>query len=788
MDTPAGCRWLRKVPLTQPTYEQMCERIAQLEKELAGYRQLPYERFFQNAGMGMLHLDRHLRIADANRQALRILGYAHAEITRMHAHDLVHPDDINAQPLFSAADLIHTQKALTLERHYLCRDGRYIPVEVSLWAFSAELLTVMFRDISGRQRADEALRKANEALEVIYNSAQAAIVGLDRQARVMFWNPAAEKMLGWPRQEVLGKPYPAVPEDQQSVFADYCQRVMAGQTFDSLELHQRRKDGALLYAVSTTGPLRNDKKEVIGLISYMFDITARKQAEQALQQSEQRYRSLVENTQDGYFTIDLLSGKLLFLNQHICQLLGYSQAEALHLTLWEVIPEEDHALLREAVTRWRTSRKMNTSANVYRVRRKDGTTFRAEISGAVVAFDGKPAIQGLLRDITEKERLQQQLQQSQRLDSIGTLAGGVAHDFNNLLMAIMGNATLARVGLSPGHPAFERIDNVISHVKDASSLTKQLLEFARGGKYEVKATHLNQLVEKTVTLFGRTKKEITIESTLFPDLWTVEVDRGQIEQVLLNLLVNAWQAMPQGGQIRVETANASLDAAYCQALNIPPGNYVRLSVTDTGTGMDKAIQSKIFEPFFSTKDRGRGTGLGLASSYGIIKNHDGLITVYSEKGQGAKFNIYLPAVGKPVARPEEKVEAQTVAGSENILLVDDEQMILDIGKAMLVELGYHPLLAHSGQEALEIYSREREKIDLVILDMIMPVMGGGDTYDRLRALNAGVKVLLASGYSLSGEAGQILKRGCNGFIQKPFNLEELSRKIRQVLDAEACAS
>lgn len=771
--------------MTKPTYDELCERISKLEveAELTLRKQFPYERFFQNAAMGMLHVDGQLRIVGANRQALRLLGYTHDEITRMSTRDLVHPDDVNAQPLISAADLAHSDRVMTLERHYLCKDGRYIPVEVSLCAFTAETLIVMFRDISVRQRADEALRKANEALEVIYHSAQAAIVGMDRQTRVLFWNPAAEKMFGWPRQEVLGKPYPAVPEGQRELFDNYFKRVMEGQTFDYLELNHQCKDGALFYAVSTTGPLRNDKKEVIGLISYMFNITERKQAEQALQQSEQRYRSLVENTQDGYFVIDLPTGRFLFLNQRICQLLGYTRPEGLALTLWDVIANEDHALVRETVERWQKSQKVTSMANIYRAKRKDGTTFRAEISGAVVTFEDRPAMQGLLRDITEKERLQQQLQQAQRMESIGTLAGGVAHDFNNLLMAIMGNATLAKLGVSLDHPAYERIDNVVNYVKDASALTKQLLEFARGGKYEVKATDLNQLVGKTATMFGRTKKEIAIYTRLFPELWTVEVDRGQIEQVLLNLLVNAWQAMPEGGQIVVETANERLDSAYCDAFNIAPGNYACVSVTDTGIGMDKEIQSKIFEPFFSTKDRGRGTGLGLASAYGIVKNHEGTISVYSEKGKGAKFNIYLPAVEKPVETIEEKIEAKTVAGSENILLVDDEQMILDIGKAMLAELGYNPLVARSGQDALVIYAKEKAKIDLVILDMIMPVMGGGDTYDRLKVLNAGVKVLLASGYSLSGEASQILNRGCNGFIQKPFNLEELSRKIRMVLDS-----
>jgi PAS domain S-box-containing protein len=358
--------------------------------------------------------------------------------------------------------------------------------------------------------------------------------------------------------------------------------------------------------------LRNAIKEVNGLIAILFDITSRKQAEEALKQSEQLYRSLVENTQDGYFISELPSGRFGFLNNRICQLLGYTPRETLALTLWDVIEASDHHSLQEALAHWQKGPK-SAAAMVFRAKRKDGTSFRVEISGAPVTFADQPAIQGLLRDITENERLQLQLQQAQRMESIGTLAGGVAHDFNNLLMAILGNTTLAKLGVPPKHPISERLESIITYVQDASALTKQLLEFARGGKYEVRTTELNVLVYKTVQMFARTKKEISVHTTLSPDLWAVEVDRGQIEQVLLNLLVNAWQAMPKGGKISVETAKTVLDISYTGAYGVPQGNYVRLNVADNGVGMDKAIQTKIFDPFFTTKDRGRGSGLGLAS-------------------------------------------------------------------------------------------------------------------------------------------------------------------------------
>jgi len=259
------------------------------------------------------------------------------------------------------------------------------------------------------------------------------------------------------------------------------------------------------------------------------------------------------------------------------------------------------------------------------------------------------------------------------------------------------------------------------------------------------------------------------------------VDRRQIEQVLLNIYVNAWQAMPGGGELYLQTKNIVIDDNYVKPYQMKSGRYVKISITDTGVGMDDATQKKIFDPFFTTKEIGRGTGLGLASAYGIIKNHDGIISVYSEKSKGTTFNIFLPTSEKKIVKEKELSKA-LLKGSETVLLVDDEQMVLDVGKPMLENLGYEVIVAKSGQAAIDFYQERRDQIDIVILDMIMPDINGGDTYNRLKEINPEIKVLLSSGYSINGQAQEILNRGCNGFIQKPFNLKDLSQKVRDILD------
>ena len=390
------------------------------------------------------------------------------------------------------------------------------------------------------------------------------------------------------------------------------------------------------------------------------------------------------------------------------------------------------------------------------------------------------ATQRMLAEIADRKKLEAQFLQAQKMESLGTLAGGVAHDFNNLLMAIQGRTAIMLRQKDASHSDFGQLKEIEDYVQRAADLTKQLLGFARGGKCEVRTTNINELIKNSAKLFERTKKEIVIHSKCQEEVWNLRVDRGQMDQVLLNLFINAWHAMPGGGDIFIGTENVTIDDRFVRGFKVTPGKYVKISIVDTGEGMDEATRQRIFEPFFTTREMGRGTGLGLASVYGIIKNHDGFIDVYSEVGQGATFNIYLPAYEEDELK--EKVRAGDIlAGSETILLVDDEDMIVDIGKALIEELGYRVLPAKSGREAIGIYQENGENIDMVVLDMVMPDMGGGETYDRLKAINPGVRVLLASGYGINGQATEMLYRGCDGFIQKPFDLIKLSQKLREVL-------
>jgi PAS domain S-box-containing protein len=514
------------------------------------------------------------------------------------------------------------------------------------------------------------------------------------------------------------------------------------------------------------------------LLTTVENALERKRAEEALRKSEEKYRSLFEDSRDAV-VITNREGKLVDVNQAWLDLYGYTRGEIADLNVGQLYASpDDQSRFQEGI-----EQKGFVRDYEFKARKKDETEMDCLITATVRRVDDESILgyQGIIRDITEKKRLEAQFQQAQKMQAMGTLAGGIAHDFNNLLMGIQGNASLALLDKTSTHPDYERLKNIEQSVKSGVELTKQLLGFVRAGRYEVRSTDLNELIRRSSNMFARTKKEITIHIRYQERIWPVEIDQGQIEQVLLNLYVNAWQAMPGGGELYLETENVTLKKKYVKPFDLKPGRYVKISIADTGIGMDKATQQRIFDPFFTTKEMGRGTGLGLASVYGIIKNHGGIINVYSEKGEGSTFTIYLAASEKEVIKEEELPE-EVLRGEETVLLVDDEDVIIDVGEEILRELGYNVLIARGGKEAVEIYSRNKDKIDIVILDVIMPEMGGGETYDRMKKMNPDIKVLLLSGYSIDGQAEEILQRGCNGFIQKPFNVSKLSQTMREILD------
>ena len=350
-------------------------------------------------------------------------------------------------------------------------------------------------------------------------------------------------------------------------------------------------------------------------------------------------------------------------------------------------------------------------------------------------------------------------------------------------MGIQGNAELALLDTDSASANYKRLSDIRELVQSGSKLVHQLLGYARGGRYEMKTIDLNQLLQQIVQTFAATRKDINLQIDLQTPLATIEADRAQIEQIILNLLVNAGDAMPEGGDLYIKTTQ--VDEVVIRNVSFEPkaGIYVLLAITDTGTGMDKETRDRIFDPFFTTKEMGRGTGLGLASVYGIVKGHNGYINVESTKGHGTTFNIYLPASHKLAFEDSSKEYQFNGSDQGQVLLVDDEAMILDIGGQLLERLGYTVIKANSGKQALTIIEQNPQNIDVIILDMIMPEMSGGETFDRIRGLAPSMRVLLSSGYALDGQASKILDRGCNGFIQKPFSLKELSLKLKEILEA-----
>ncbi len=649
------------------------------------------------------------------------------------------------------------------------------------------------RDITARKRAEEALRESEEKYRLVVENAKEAII-IAQDMKLVFANRAAVDMIGYSEEILTPKSFTDFihPDDRNMVVDHHIKRLKGEEVPVAYSFRILNEDGTVKWVEFNTAVIL--WKERPATLSFLNDITARKQAEEALRESEARYRLLADNMTDAVWLMDM-NLNVTYTSPSVEKLIGYTDEEIKQGTPEKFLTPESLNNAMVVFSEEVVKAKADPSYSPIRTLelefcRKDGTTYWSESNFSFIRDEkGIPvSILGEARDITErkraeeeKRRLEERLQRAYKMEAIGTLAGGIAHDFNNLLMGIQGYASLALLSINQNDPIYEKLKRIEQQVQSGADLTRQLLGFARGGRYEVKPADINDVIQKTSSMFARTKKEITIHMKYEKNLSPVEVDLGQMEQVFMNLYVNAWQAMPGGGNIYLETENVFLNDEQALSYSVKPGKYVKITVTDTGTGMDEKTRKRIFDPFFTTKEMGRGTGLGLATVYGIIKGHKGMINVYSEPSHGTTFTIYLPASEKEVVK-KETATGKIARGTETILLVDDEKMVLEVSKELLESLGYRVYAVGSGQEAIDLFMGKRSEIDLVILDMIMPGISGGETFDRLREINPGIKVLLSSGYSLNGEAQTIMDRGCKGFIQKPFQIEKLSQKVREMLD------
>ncbi|HEY4684269.1 MAG TPA: response regulator [Candidatus Acidoferrales bacterium] len=640
------------------------------------------------------------------------------------------------------------------------------------------------RDKAHRQEAarlQETIHRGKKEWELTFDTVPDPIFLLDEECRIKRANRAAAQVLGLEFSQLIGKlwyealhglgdPRPDCPHE----------RMLATGKQERYDIEEPRL--GRIFEVTTT-PISDPGGVLRGSVHVMRDITEPKRAEEALRESEARYRKLVENAVYGIYH-SKVDGKFLDINPALVAMLGYeSEAELL-----AVNPTTD--LYQDPGQRGRLVEEHRQTGRLEGLevewKRKDGKPITVRLSGRGVQNEqGALAyFEVIVEDVSERRALEKQLRQAQKFEAIGQLAGGIAHDFNNVIGAMMGWADL---GLQEA-PAESRLQTHFQKIREqaerAAALTRQLLAFARRQVLEPRNINLNHTVAGVVSLLEKVLGEqIEVKTALSPDLEAARADPTHIEQVLMNLCVNARDAMPRGGRLLIETRNVEFDEKYCRRyVYARPGRYVLLSVSDTGVGMDAATIERIFEPFFTTKEMGKGTGLGLAVVYGNVKQHGGFINVYSEPGQGTTFRVYLP-VGNEVAEEREKTATEPVrGGTETILVAEDHEGLRDMARKMLERLGYQVVLAGDGEEAVRMFEEHRDRIALVILDVVLPKLSGPEAYARMCALKPDVSVVFATGYTAeAAQLNSMLEKGA-AVLQKPYSPDSLARKVRDILD------
>ena len=761
----------------------------------------PFRELLEAAPDAMVIVNEAGQIVLINSQTEKLFGYDREDLLGHSVERLIparfQDRHLDHRAAYSSDPRVRPMGA-GLELYAIRRDGQEFPVEISLSPLkTAEgvLVTAAIRDISERKRIEDQIHKLNlelqakEQLQLLLDSTAEAIYSIDVDGACTLCNAACLRLLGYSRDsELLAKNMHALmhhtrpdgrtyPEEECKIFQAFRQ----GKGTHVADEVLWRADGTSFPAEYWSYPVRHNSR-VVGSVVTFFDITQRKKSEEALRRSESRYRSIIESAPYGVFRVDQ-NGRIAMANSAFAAMLGYQGPDEvldlntgadLYLNSTEQQRARDFASEDPRVgyeTQWK---------------RKDGKTITVRLGGRRLPDDDElpGGFEVFVEDVTEHRSLQKQFEHAQKMEAVGRLAGGVAHDFNNLLMIISGYAQLLDESSADPKKVVEYATRIQDASSKAATVTRQLLAYSRKQVLEPTVLDLSHVVKDLAKMLPRLLGE-DVETVMEfdPQVGTVRADRGQIEQVIMNLAVNARDAMPQGGRLTIATSNVTLDASYYQGVEVPPGQYVLLAVSDTGSGMDAETQAHIFEPFYTTKEAEKGTGLGLATVYGIVKQSNGFIWVYSEPDKGSIFKIYLPRLDAP-ADSDESVQPVQVpsTGTETILLVEDESVLRNVCRVYLESKGYTVLEAGNAKEAMKICQSHDRPIHVLITDIVMPGLGGLELAKSALKLRPALSVVLVSGYTdraLDREAIRFAK-----FLQKPFSFDALARTVRSLLDKD----
>jgi PAS domain S-box-containing protein len=734
----------------------------------------------------IISIDLEGQITSCNQGAELMFGYSDHEVVGKSLSILI-PEDCAGHVPRCLGDLRAGNCINNFETVCLTKEGKRLDMSLTTSCIpDSDGVTVggsiIGRDITARKLTEEALRKANETS--VYGSPIPILAG-DTVGNITMWNSAAERVFGWTEAEVRGKPNPIIPPEECDSAENLRLRMLSGETLTGIEVRRQKRDGTRVDMSLCATCLRDKDNKVRGTIGFLTDITERKRAERSLREAEEKYRSIFENAVEGIYQTSP-QGKYLSANPALARMLGFNSPEELiearsDLRRLEYVePEKRDEFLS----------LMNTYGEVhnfeYQVHHKSGKTiWVSENAHAVKDAEGNILYyEGTVEDTTRQRELEEQLRQMQKIEAIGRLAGGVAHDFNNILMAISSYAELLYKKLPEKDNTRRYVDEIVHATDRGSFLTQSLLAFSRKQVLLPRVIDLNTLVAEQINMLERLLGEhITLRFEPDKNLGHVKVDPGQIEQVVMNLVINARDAMPNGGEVLIETANAELDQAASEG-NSPAasGHYVVLAVSDTGCGMDTETKSHIFEPFFTTKEQGKGTGLGLATVFGIVKQSDGQIFLRSEPGFGTTFKVYLPQVEDAVNSTAQEAQPSPIRGRETILLVEDEAAVRESAAEYLSGNGYTILKAKKGSEAIEIASQYGGSIHLLLTDVVMPQMSGKELSERFGRIHPKAKIVFMSGYSNHFLSNQQAVDQVHTLLQKPFRLATLGQRIREVLN------